>query len=178
MTGSAETDTDGDGLPDTYEVLYDLDVLVPDSLADLDGDGASNLQEYQQGTHPRGYYKRYLAEGATGSFLDTRISAANAGTVPATALLRFQPDAGPNQVQRFTIPGRERRFTYPRWLPSLASVNFSTVVESNTEISVDRSMFCRAFISTARTRRRASPHRRRRGTWRKGRRVSPSTSST
>ena len=106
LTGSAETDTDGDGLPDTYEALYDLDVLVPDSLADPDGDGAANLQgQPQQGTHPRGYYKRYLAEGATGSFLDTRISVANAGSVAVDGAVALPARRGRERGAAHHNPG-------------------------------------------------------------------------
>ena len=40
-------DTDGDGMPDGWEVQNDLNPLVNDAGDDLDLDGASNLQEYQ-----------------------------------------------------------------------------------------------------------------------------------
>lgn len=46
-------DTDGEGLPDTWEVAMGLDPLTPDAGMDADGDGASNGQEYLAGTHPR-----------------------------------------------------------------------------------------------------------------------------
>lgn len=55
------TDTDGDGLPDAYELeplgadptSKDTDGNgVPDGTEDLDGDGLTNLEEYQFGTKP------------------------------------------------------------------------------------------------------------------------------
>jgi hypothetical protein len=58
-TGAAEisievlADTDGDGLPDSWETLYGFDPNVRgDELLDFDGDGDSNLSEYLSGTLP------------------------------------------------------------------------------------------------------------------------------
>jgi uncharacterized repeat protein (TIGR01451 family) len=46
-------DSDGDGLPDSWEVTYGLDPNEPgDALLDLDGDTLTNLQEYDLGTDP------------------------------------------------------------------------------------------------------------------------------
>jgi len=45
---TAETDSDGDGLPDEWESQYGLDPNSVDANQDSDGDGLSNLEEYQQ----------------------------------------------------------------------------------------------------------------------------------
>lgn len=45
-------DTDGDGMPDGWEVDHSLDPLLDDAAGDLDGDGLSNYEEYLNGSDP------------------------------------------------------------------------------------------------------------------------------
>ncbi len=54
VTGTNPTlaDTDGDGMPDGWEVQYGLNPLVNDAAGDLDGDGVSNFQEYVYRRNP------------------------------------------------------------------------------------------------------------------------------
>ncbi len=53
VPGNLWFDADHDGLPDGYEIQYGLNrLLASDAAGDLDGDGATNLQEYQFGLNP------------------------------------------------------------------------------------------------------------------------------
>ena len=38
-------DTDGDGMPDAWEMLNDLDPRLDDAVADLDSDGIPNRED-------------------------------------------------------------------------------------------------------------------------------------
>ena len=49
---SATADSDGDGMPDAWEIEYGLDPYVDDAEMDSDGDGTTNLEEYEMGTDP------------------------------------------------------------------------------------------------------------------------------
>ena len=46
-------DTDGDGLPDTWEALHSLDTNAPSAAEDTDGDRQTDGEEYLAGTNPR-----------------------------------------------------------------------------------------------------------------------------
>ena len=64
-------DTDGDLLPDAWEIAHGLNQVSTSggngTDGDPDGDQQTNLAEYQQGTNPSGY-DRYLAEGVTSPY--------------------------------------------------------------------------------------------------------------
>lgn len=70
-------DSDGDGMPDWWELLYAADGLDPfdptDADGDIDGDGVTNLQEFLAGTDPNGYdYPTWAAIPSTGLALSER----------------------------------------------------------------------------------------------------------
>lgn len=74
-TAGRAPDTDKDGLPDWWEQLYGLNPTVADAHLDFDGDGRTNLEEYNAGTSPIAVddWKRCIAESDESFVTDTRV---------------------------------------------------------------------------------------------------------
>lgn len=138
-------DADGDGLPNDWEVRFGLDPLsaVGEDGAggDPDGDGVPNAVEFAAGTHPRGTWSRSFAEGATGPFFDIRFALFNTHpTATARVLMRFMTSEG-NTVSHFVLLLPLQRATVdPETLPGLEATAFSTVLEADAVVVVDRTM--------------------------------------
>jgi Bacterial TSP3 repeat len=69
--GNGGSDTDGDGMPDGWELQYGLNPNDPnDAALDADSDGVSNLDEYRRGTNPNDSSSKNVtlyANSSTGS---------------------------------------------------------------------------------------------------------------
>jgi Tol biopolymer transport system component len=138
-----ELDADRDGLPASWEDTFGLDPLVSTGddgpHGDPDGDGRSNAQEFQEGTHPRGLHARYFAEGATSSAFETRLALLNTAGVNHV-LLRFQSADGTRSATAVSMHGLDRT-TIERWtVPGSRLDEFSTVIESDLPLVADRLM--------------------------------------
>jgi len=138
-------DPDGDGLPSAWETQFGLNpasAAGDDGAAgDPDGDGFTNAQELAAGTHPRGTTTRIFAEGATGSFFDTRFALFNTDlTTPARTLVRYLRADGVVVPQMLTLLPGARITLDPETLAPLASAAFSTVIEADTVVVADRTM--------------------------------------
>jgi hypothetical protein len=75
-------DSDGDGLPDAWEIANGLDPFASDADLDSDNDGRTNLDEFAAGTDPQSAASLFIAESST--------------KVPGTILIRFM--AEPNRT--------------------------------------------------------------------------------
>jgi Fibronectin type III domain/Bacterial TSP3 repeat len=137
-------DTDGDGLPNWWETQFGTNPASASGAngasGDPDGDGASNLTEYGQGAHPRGFHRRFFAEGAANGFFSTRLAIANPQTTQARVLLTFV-DANGQPTQRFIQVAARSRYTVDTSLiTELAGASFSTMLDSDQLIVLDRLM--------------------------------------
>lgn len=136
--------SDNDGLSDDWEQRFGLQPASslgddgPDG--DPDRDGLTNAEEFAAGTHPRGFHTRYFAEGATSSFFDTSLAILNIDATQASVLLQFQKGDGTTVSYPLTVQGHSRATVAVKGVAGMTSAEFSTVIESDAELVVDRTM--------------------------------------
>ncbi|MBK1882282.1 type VI secretion system tube protein Hcp [Luteolibacter pohnpeiensis] len=114
-SGEQLKDTDSDGMPDSWELLYGLSVGVNDAASDLDGDGLSNLDEYELGTDP-----------SSGSSFFQAVLKADP-SIPGNYLLSWNSVAGKTYVIEWS-PDLKTAFTTIR----IVTATDTTTVESIT----------------------------------------------
>jgi hypothetical protein len=132
---------DADGLPDAWETTFGQNPSnAADALADPDLDGLTNLQEYQRGSHPNATHTRYFAEGAANAFFATQFAVLNPGDTEAKVVLRYLGQNGQVSSKVLTLPARRPSTVLLTSNSPDINNDFSTVVESDQRVVVDRTM--------------------------------------
>jgi hypothetical protein len=155
-------DSDGDGMTDAWEEAFQLNPAdAGDAAQDSDGDGLSNLLEYQTGGHPKAGFKCYLAEGAANAFFSTRIALFNPNNFTASVVIRVMGANGIVNEQILWLYPYARTtynifdattFNDPNapthlgggavgFLVPAPDNDFSTEIEASLRVVVDRTMY-------------------------------------
>jgi hypothetical protein len=140
------TDQDHDGLNDAWEIHFRLDFLSATgehgANGDPDGDGVTNVQEFQARTHPRGRSIKYLAEGVANAFFQTKIALME-GWPPVgdTAWVRLQPTGRP-EVSTLVVMDAGSRYALDNDVLAhlTGGAPFSATIESERPLAVDRTV--------------------------------------
>ncbi len=133
-------DADRDTLPDEWERQFGFDPDDPaDAASDQDGDGRSTLDEWLAGTHPRGTWQAYFAEGATGLFQDV-VTLVNPASQPVVAQVRIHTPDGTARQRMAFVPGLFAWSLDVAAMPGLEREAFSMVVEADRPLAAEREM--------------------------------------
>jgi hypothetical protein len=131
-------DGDGNGIPDDVQARYGL---PPDPSFDSDGDHISNLQEYLNGTNPKGTFQSYFAEGAANSFFTASFAVFNPGDQTANVVLEFLGSNGQSRSIEFPLLAHTRAtYTLDDTTAYQPDNDFSTIIDSDQLVVVDRTM--------------------------------------
>jgi hypothetical protein len=86
-----------------------------------------------------GVFRRYLAEGIETDHMNTRLALANPGAADAHVRLTFQQPDGAARQLAVDVPARARRtVAIAEEVPELAGASFSTRLESDQPVALDR----------------------------------------
>jgi hypothetical protein len=148
VTRTLDTDADTDQLLDSWERFSGLNAASSagedGATGDADADGISNRDELLYGTHPKGTFVRYFAEGAQNAFFDTEFALFNPGDAAASVWVTPQPEGVGNATGEFAlpvlVPPHTRRTIPAAFMRETLNWPFSTRIESNVPVVVDRTM--------------------------------------
>jgi hypothetical protein len=106
--------------------------------AAVDGVEAVAADGSAAAARPRGLITRFLAEGIDSEQMHTQLAIANPEDAAAHVQLTFMTSAGAVTRRTVDVPARSRRTLDLRHVPELAGTSFSTVLESDRVVALDR----------------------------------------
>ena len=140
-TAAALTMSSTDAMDGAAASAFETSAEPPSN--ELDGaaaaiDGATIADELVADTQPRAVVTRYLAEGIESAQMHTRLAIANPEDGVAHVRLTFMTTDGAVTRQDVDVPARSRRTLDLGSVKELAGTSFSTVLESDRVVAVDR----------------------------------------
>ncbi|MGH9163017.1 MAG: hypothetical protein ACRD2X_23895, partial [Vicinamibacteraceae bacterium] len=82
----------------------------------------------------------YFAEGIEANLFETRFALLNPTDEPSSVTMIFEDDRGERHARAMALPPHTRATVTGRQIPELAGRGFSTLVESNGDVIVDRTV--------------------------------------
>ena len=136
-------DFDVDGLPNLWEHQFGLDggsdAGDDGASGDPDGDGLTNAQEFEAGTHPRGFVKRYFAVAEHSATSSTTIDLLNVNGEPARVLVHF-PSATGEGPGAYRFLAAEARSTIDTAAVADLPAAFVVAIESDRDVVAERTI--------------------------------------
>ncbi len=131
----ATADTDGDALPDLWELRHGLDAAsANDASLDPDNDGRANVAELAAGTHPRGTSTQYFAEGVSSDTMSTAFAAFNPGATRGSIVVHYLRDGAVEISETFDIePGASVERAAAQ-VAGLAGAAFAVEIEASVPV--------------------------------------------
>lgn len=124
-------DGDGNGLPDPWEIAnFGFNTVAPD--ADPDGDGLSNLQEFQQGTDPNDFFN-----GITPVVQVDELQSPDATGMLVMVIRRPDGTPWPNAPASFLITAGDRK---------IAATPGGPIYETHVEVRTDAAGVAKVYL--------------------------------